>query len=406
MATEKMKQRTSGRKGKRLSPFAFRLWQEWKRLNLPVEDARVVVAVSGGADSVALFLALHELLIEEKLSLDLTIAHFNHGLRDEAGKDAEWVENLVKECGLQIADCGIKEPKTENRKPNTIVDFVLGKGDVLAQSKRTKDNLEQVARRARYDFLFDVALKVNASIVVTAHTMDDQAETVLLRLLRGSGTEGLRGIESVRQFKIQSQEIDKIQSEAIDDSTLQSAIPNPQSRDIYLVRPFLSWARRDETEKFCCECGVDFRLDAMNEDVRFSRVRVRKDLLPMMLTFNERIIESLTRTAEILREDDKELNSQAEKLLLEASVDDEEKESMLAPLRVNVLSCASVSLRRRALRLWIEKGKGDLRRVEMAHILQIEKLLEGEQGGRIVEIPKGFLVERKKGLILFRSQNA
>jgi tRNA(Ile)-lysidine synthase len=394
-----------------VSSFAFRLLQEWKRLGLPLKDARIVVGVSGGADSVALFLALCELIREEKLSFDLIVAHFNHGLRDEAKEDAEWVRHLVEELKIQnsklkITDGKVQSTKTKDQRPK--IEFVFGEGDVLKQSKQTKDNLEQAARQARYDFLFDVALKEKASIVLTAHTMDDQAETILLRLMRGSGTDGLGGIEpvssllsvvrcplSVAQNQETKSKIENRKSKSI--RNLQSAI-----RNVLLVRPLLSLARRADTENFCRERGIDFRVDTMNEDVRFARVRVRKELLPLMETFNGRIIETLSRTAEILREDDKELHSQAERLLIEAS--DEKDKSAPAPLRVSVLLGASVGLRRRALRLWIESGRGDLRRVEMTHILQVESLLKGEQGGRIIELPKGCSVERRKGLIWFRSK--
>jgi tRNA(Ile)-lysidine synthase len=387
-----------------ISRFAFSLLQEWERLGLPLKDARIVVGVSGGADSVALFLALCELIREEKLSFDLIVAHFNHGLRDEAKEDAEWVRHLVEEFKIQnsklkITDGKVQSTKTKDQRPK--IESVFGEGDVLKQSKQTKDNLEQAARQARYEFLFDVAFKKEASIIVTAHTMDDQAETFLLNLLRGSGTEGLGGIEpvssplSVAQNRETQSKIENRKSKSIRNP--QSAIRNP-----LLVRPLLGWAKRADTENFCRERGIDFRIDAMNEDVRFARVRVRKELLPLMETFNGRIVETLSRTAEILREDDKELNSQAEELLTEARA--EKETSTVAPLRVSVLLNASVGLRRRALRLWIERGKGDLRRVGMAHILQVESLLKGEQGGRIIELPKGCLIERRKGLIWFHSK--
>jgi tRNA(Ile)-lysidine synthase len=348
-----MEQRTTNRKGRGLSRFAFRLWQEWKRLSLPLEGARVVIAVSGGADSVALLLALRELVREGKLSLSLIVAHFNHGLREEAKEDATWIERLAKQLELE---------------------FVLDQGDVRGRAEKNKDNLEQAARRSRYEFLQDVALKKETSIIVTAHTMDDQAETVLLRLMRGSGAEGLGGIEPVRLLKGES--------------------------EVLLVRPLLGWTRRADTEDYCRELGIDFRLDAMNDDARFARVRVRKELLRLMQTFNEQVVETLARTAAVLREDAAELRASAEILLVEAS-DEKEPFSTVAPLSIEVLSNASSSLRRRALRLWLERGRGDLRRLGMVHIQQIESLLIGQQGGRVVVLPGGQTVERRKRKLLF-----
>ncbi len=130
-------------------------------------------------------------------------------------------------------------------------------------------------------------------LVVTAHTLDDQAETILLRLLRGSAAEGLSGIEPVRLIDSKS--------------------------SIQLARPLLSWARRTETENYCRLRKVEFRIDEMNQDEKYARVRVRKQLLPLMHSFNNKIVEALSRTATLLREDAGALSDEANKLLRLAS---------------------------------------------------------------------------------------
>lgn len=340
------------RKVQRGRGFAQRLFAEWKRLELPVKDERIVVAVSGGADSMALLLALDELLRAGRLALDVTVAHLDHGLRAEAGEsDAQWVEAVAARLGYEAT---------------------LGRAAVKMRAAESGDNLEQAARRARYEFLARVARKRNASLVLAAHTMDDQAETVLLRLLRGSGAEGLSGIEAVRKLF--------------------------EDTDVLLVRPLLRWARRSETESYCRERGVEARDDAMNADERFARVRVRRALLPLMQTFNGRVVEALARTAQLLREDASALEMAATELLNAASVD---AAQAVSPLRVDVLRCAPVALRRRALRQWIACGRGDLRRLEMAHLVAVERLLKGERGGRRIELPGGARVTRKRGLIYF-----
>src|SRR5205085_4303928 len=293
----------------RLSRFAGALLKEWKRLDLPVTGEHVIVAVSGGADSVALLLALCELLEDFRLGLTFRVAHLNHGLRGKEGaEDARWVAGLVNELG---------------------VEGEINRVSVAKRAANARDNLEQAARRARYEFLEGVARACGAPVVLTAHTMDDQAETVLLRLLRGSGAEGLGGIEKVRTIAEGSQ--------------------------ILLVRPLLGWARRADTESYCRERKVEFRVDNMNEDERFARVRVRRRLLPLMESFNPKIVESLSRTAEILRADSLFLNSAAEELLKMAGEENEVKGSASAPssLDVNILMNAPVALRRRALRLWL-----------------------------------------------------
>src|SRR5437764_599893 len=288
----------------KLSAFAGKLLKEWKRLALPVMDARVVVAVSGGADSVALLLALDELLKAERLRLQLTVAHLDHGLRGLASEeDARWVEALACELGLKIE---------------------LGRAAVKERAER--DNLEQAARRARYEFLAEVAKRCGACLVLTGHTLDDQAETVLMRLLRGSGAEGLGGIEAQRALV--------------------------EGDEVLLARPLVGWARRAETVEYCRERHVEFRVDEMNEDERFARVRVRQELLPLMESFNPRVVEALARTAELLRDDAIVLNVAAEELLKAASeegkvAENESSASIIGALNVDVLVRASSSVRRR-----------------------------------------------------------
>jgi tRNA(Ile)-lysidine synthase len=205
--------------------------------------------------------------------------------------------------------------------------------------------------------------------------MDDQAETVLLRLMRGSGLEGLSGMEPLRALDAKN--------------------------NILLVRPLLRWARRAETEKYCHERGAAFRTDAMNNDESFARVRVRKQLLPLMQTFNERAVEALARTAQLLRDDAEALQAQAQELLKDASGDET---SGIVSLRVNVLERASRSVRRRALRQWLAGARGDLRRLELVHLVAVEKLVFGERGGRIAELPGAGYVERRRGHLFFHAE--
>ncbi len=328
---------------------------EWKRLELPVEEVRGVVAVSGGADSVALLLAVDELLKDGRLAVDVTVAHLDHGLRGDAGReDASWVEAMADSLKFEVE---------------------LGRARVKERVAIERDNLEQAARSARYQFLAEVAGECGARVVLTGHTMDDQAETILLRLLRGSGSEGLGGMEAVRALT--------------------------SSSDILLARPLLGWARRAETEKYCRERGVEFRTDEMNEDERFVRVRVRRRLLPLMAEFNPRVVESLARTAELLRGDGAVLKMAAGELLEAArekgKAGDDAFASVAGSLSVNILARAPRAVRRRALRLWIAEGRGSLRRLELVHLSGVEKLLAGERGGRVAELPGGSFIERRRG---------
>jgi tRNA(Ile)-lysidine synthase len=339
----------------RLTNFARLLLAEWRKLKLPVSDEKIVAAVSGGADSTALLLVLDELAGAGNLRVQICVAHLDHRLRAGSRQDARWVSSLAKQLGFES---------------------VIGRAKVAEMARANSDNLEQAARRARYEFLERTAKRKGARFVLTAHTMDDQAETVLLRLMRGSAGLGLGGMEAQR--------------------------PLAKGSRINLARPLL-WARRIETEDYCRLRKTSFLLDEMNEDERFARVKVRKQLLPLMQSFNNKIVEALSRTATLMREDGAVLLGDAEALLRSAAEASSSKNETNSPLlNVSVLSAAPSALRRRALRQWISAGRGDSRRLEMVHILAVEKLLEGNIGGRTVELPSGSKVTRKRGWLEFQ----
>ena len=352
------RQKRASHKSTRLSRFALSLRREWKELGLPEANETVVVAVSGGADSVALLLGLDELIKSGRLKLELLVGHLDHKLRGELSKaDALWVAKLAKQLGHAN---------------------VAGSSDVKKRAAAKGDNLEQAARRVRYEFLTRTARSRKAKIILTGHTMDDQAETVLLNLLRGSGADGLGGIVPVR--------------------------PIADGSDTLLARPLIQWARRRDTEEYCALREIEFRVDEMNEDESFARVRVRRELLPLLETFNPKMVQGLTGTAELLREDSVALESAAARLLELASDNGEaaaDGKAKHAVLRLDLLAMAHPALRRRAFRQWLSQCRGDLRRLERVHIRAIESLLLGDHGGRAIELPGGAKVSRRGGLIQF-----
>ncbi|HYW74367.1 MAG TPA: tRNA lysidine(34) synthetase TilS [Pyrinomonadaceae bacterium] len=337
-----------------LSRFARELRREWRKLNLS-DRGGVIVAVSGGADSVALLLALSELVRADKLPVEIIVAHLNHKLRGAASDaDARWVAALAKQLGHRL---------------------VSGTLNTKQRASKSGDNLEQAARRGRYAFLGKVAKSHQAKLVLTAHTLNDQAETVLINLIRGSGSGGLGGIEPAR--------------------------PLTERSEITLARPLLSWAKRQDTEAFCRSQEIEYRTDEMNLDSSFTRVRVRNELLPLLERFNSNIVETLTRSAAILRADNAALDTAAAHLLdISLAAGDGRGPSLM--LDSDVLLLAPAALRRRALRLWLGRCRGDLRRLEHAHIVAIENLLQSTKSGRAIELPGGAKVLRRQGTLQYR----
>jgi len=342
----------------RLSAFARRLLMAWRSLELPVNNAAVIVAVSGGADSVALLTGLDELIKSKKLDIRLIVAHLNHKLRGPAShEDARWVSRFSRRLRYR---------------------FIGRSVDVKRLAKRTSDNLEQAARRARYAFLRKTATSHKVKLILTAHTLDDQAETVLLNLLRGSGPDGLAGMEPVKRI-------------------------DPKS-DLIVARPLLGWAKRADTESYSRVREIDFRVDEMNANEAFARVRVRTQILPLLRTFNPKAEEAISRAAEILREDNSALEAAAGRLIEYSAAAPSSPNQHQTTIRTDLLRIAQPALRRRALRQWLSGNRGDLRRLERTHISAIENLLFSPKSGRLVELPGGGVVTRKAGCLHYYGQ--
>jgi tRNA(Ile)-lysidine synthase len=330
--------------------YLLDLITEWRRLGLPVKGETFVVAVSGGADSVSLVLALYELKKKKKLDLEFIIAHFNHDLRGkESEKDEAFVRKLAEKLEFRCESAKWKVKKNHNKG---------------------KENLEQAARIARYKFLEKTAEKFNAHGVLTAHTMDDQAETFLLRLIRGSGIDGLGAMKPLREL-------------AAGKKTL-------------LARPLLNWARRADTEGFCRAEKVKYRDDPMNRDEAFLRVRVRKQVLPLLQNINPRIVSNLAGMSGVLQQEIEELDNATRPLL--AGAMDINK----GTIEVKSISALSPAMLKRVLRLWLRELRGGLRRLDMKHFAALERLVLNGHGNKSIELPGGESVSLSKGRLIFR----
>jgi tRNA(Ile)-lysidine synthase len=312
------------------------------RLGIGAQDS-IVAAVSGGADSVALLDALARFQRSAGQPGSIIVAHLNHQLRgEESDEDEAFVRELADRLRLPAF--------TESAA-------------VAERARAEKQNLEAVARRLRYEFLLKVADARGANIVFTAHTLDDQAETILMRLIRGSGAEGLRGVHQIV---------------ALNDG-------------VKLIRPMLGIARAEVIEH-CEHYGLAFRSDSSNFLVDFTRNRVRLELLPMLETFNPRVKESLVRAFESVARDEDYLRGVAAEYLARSRQE--------SGLNIKALQEAPAAIRRRVLRLWLREERGDLRRISASHIAAIESLASGLSGRR-AELPEGGLVAREFDCLRF-----
>ncbi len=297
---------------------------------------RLVVAVSGGPDSVCL---LHILTtLRHELDIDLHVAHLNHQLRGkDSVADARYVANLAKKLGI----------------PATIASR-----DVKSYQKQHRLSLEEAAREVRYQFLTSIADKLGATKVAVGHTADDHIETMLMHLIRGSGTKGLRGLSSLNKL-------------------------NVSGGSLTVIRPLLD-LNREETVTYCRDHKLTPRLDASNLSTQPLRNKIRLHLLPLLRKYNPQIKQALQRLSHTATGDldfiEKEINSVVKNIVQvgKKSVTIKKKDFLaLHP-----------ALQRQILRSSIESLLGSLKDIESSHIEDIIESLK-KPAGKIIGLPFG-----------------
>lgn len=308
---------------------------------------RVIVAVSGGADSVAL---LDFLVNQRELGLSLVIAHLNHQLRgSESDGDEEFVVRLADSYGLPLE---------------------MRRVDVRELARRQRLSLEEAGRVARYRFFDEIAATHGARCIALAHHADDQAETVMLRMLRGAGGSGL-------------------------------AAMLPRSADGRYVRPFLRVTRR-QIEAYLAVRTLAYRTDSSNADTSFLRNRVRHELLPFLAGYNANIASRLAATAEALAADE-ELLEQVVAAAFHRYGSFERRESRLL---VKGLATESRGLRLRLYRHALRLVRGTLARISFSHLQSIDRLMHDDCSGTSLDLPAGCRVTKSYDHLVFTAEDS
>lgn len=309
--------------------------------HLFTEDDTVIVAVSGGADSVALLDILSSLA---DLHLRPVVAHLNHTLRgEESDADEEFVLNLAQSYGLPAE---------------------LERVDVKEFSRMKGLSLEEGGRVARYSFFNYVARRYGANAVALGHHADDQAETVLMRLLRGSGTTGLCAMA-------------------------------PKSGE-NLVRPLLAATRR-EIEAYLHGRGLSYRHDSSNSDTGFLRNRIRHELIPCLETYNPAIRDRLVAMAETLARDEEVLE------LATAGAFARSAGWIHDKVTLDIAGCRAepAGLRYRLYRRAVREVRGGLERIGSRHLRDIDSMMHGRKPHLTLCLPDGMMVVKSYGTISF-----
>jgi tRNA(Ile)-lysidine synthase len=317
---------------------------------------RVGVAVSGGADSVGLLRLLLEL--RQELGIVLSVVHFNHKLRGaESDAEEQFVAELARRHKL-----GLRRDR----------------GDVAASAAEKHLSIEAAARKMRYEYFVRLLRDGELNRVATAHTLDDQAETVLMRVVRGAGTRGLAGIYP--QLSVASSQFSEEQIPT------QLSVASSQ---FTIIRPLLG-IRRKELEAYLVEAGQEWREDSSNRDLRHARNRVRHGILPRLeRNLNPAVREALAETAEIARAEEEYWEIEVARVLPQVWRG--------GALDLAILAKLPLSLQRRVIRAAAESL--DLR-LEFRHVEGILEMV-GAGSAKSAALPDDWMVSRSKAELRF-----
>jgi tRNA(Ile)-lysidine synthase len=309
---------------------------------------KILVAVSGGPDSVSLLYILNRLHAE--LAVTLYIAHLNHQLREqEADRDAQYVADLARSFHI----------------PATI-----GKRDVIRYQAEHKISLEEAAREVRYCFLAETARSLGIEKVAVGHNQNDQVETILLHIIRGTGTQGLRGLQPSRSMKF---------------------VGYP----LTVIRPLLN-IKREEIEKYCARLRLTPCVDTSNYSLSILRNRVRLELLPLLQSYNPGVTGSLLRIGNVAGDELALLEAETHKIWSEIA---RKEENVLILDKAGLLKLAP-ALQRQVLREAVRELIGTLRDIEARHIEEILQALRKPAGKQII-FPEGLVFSIEYNRYLF-----
>ena len=305
-----------------------------EKFNLLNKEDKVLVAVSGGPDSISLLNILHE------LGYNICTAHINHGIRENADND----ERFVKEfCEIRNIHCFIKKVKLKEIKSDMTT--------------------EELGRKIRYEFFDEIMKQENCTKIATAHNANDNAETVLMNMIRGTGLSGLKGIDISR---------DKI------------------------VRPLLEITRA-EIEEYCEKENLNPCHDESNDETIYTRNKIRLELIPYIeKNINSNIVNNINRMAEIISGEEEYIKRQVDIAYVDTLIAEEEERTVCNLKKFNQYDNV---IQKRLIIRYITKTLGNAKDIERVHIEDILKLCKNNVGGKYLTPNKYIKVAVNKGIV-------
>lgn len=315
-----------------------------QKYNLIQKQDKIVIGVSGGPDSMCLLDSLY--CLKEKLDIDIVVAHVNHMIRKEAEEETAYVK---KYCNKHDIPCYIK------------------KVEVIALAKEQKLGTEEMGRKIRYDFFIEVAKKAGANKIATAHNANDNAETVFMNILRGSGISGLKGIELKRNLQ-----------------------------GLELIRP-LRECTRNEIEQYCKEQKLNPKIDSSNLENDYTRNKIRNIVIPyLQKEFNPNIIKGLNRLSDLALEEEEYFSEIVVKQYESLKIGENEKEIILNLKEFNLLPKV---IKEKLLLYTINKKAGSIQGIGKIHIEDIIQLCQNNIGNKYLTPNKNIKILVDKGKI-------
>ena len=321
-----------------------------KENSLIEKNDKVIVGVSGGPDSMCLLDTLYDL--KEKLQIEIIVCHINHGIRKEADEETLYVQEYCKNHNIP---CYVK------------------KENVKKLADEQKLGTEEMGRKIRYEFFEEIAIKEKANKIATAHTINDNVETVLMNLLRGSAVSGLKGIEIKRDIAL-----------------------------IAYIRP-LRECTRAQIEEYCKEKKLNPKIDKSNLENIYTRNKIRNKLIPYLQEeFNPNIIETINRLSDLAKEDEEYFTQIVNKEYETLKIGENENEIILDLKKFNMLPKV---IKTRLLLYSINKVVGTTNGIAKIHLEDIIKLCNNNIGNKYLSPHKNIKIFVKKGKIFLSKQS-
>ena len=320
-----------------------------KKYNMIENGEKVVLAVSGGPDSICMLDILNDIKNDETIdiNLEIVVAHVNHMIRKEAEEDEKYVKKYCEEKQIEFYSKSI---------------------DVQKMANNNKIGLEEAGRKARYDFFDEILEKTNAQKIAIAHNKNDKVETVLMHILRGSGINGLKGIEPKRGK---------------------------------YIRPLIE-CERNEIEEYCDNKKLQSRIDKTNFENKYTRNKVRNLLIPyIQKEFNPNLIKTIDRLSNLVAEEENYMDKQVEKAYKEMLISEKEKEIQLD---LKIFNIQEKVIKSRIILYTITRLFGNSKGLEKIHIEDIIKLCSNNIGNKYLTPNKKIKILIKNHKIYFMSQ--